>query len=138
MSTINNYPNLQKRIEDNYHDILNKICTSTSFEEVNIIVIKVKLERATADNINIFKDFIHKELKENKKYIIDLTDALFMDSTFLGSLVLAFKKSNAKNSKMNFVLNFDKLKILSAIEPLKKILRMHSSIEDAFKEYEQL
>ncbi len=137
MNGKNNYSDLKKRIDDNYNDILHTICTSQRLDDINVVLVKVKLERATADSANIFKDFMARDLESNINYAIDLTDALFMDSTFLGALVVAYKKATAINSKMNIILNFDKLKILSAIEPLKKILHMHGSKEEALKEFSE-
>jgi anti-sigma B factor antagonist/stage II sporulation protein AA (anti-sigma F factor antagonist) len=135
MNGKNNYSELKKRIDSNYNDILHAICSSQRLDELNVVLVKVKLERATADSANIFKDFMARDLESNKNYVIDLTDALFMDSTFLGALVVSYKKATAMQSRMNIILNFDKLKILSAIEPLMKILHMHSSKEEALKEF---
>lgn len=135
MNKKNNYSELKKRIDNNYNDILDTICTSQKLDDLNVVLVKVKLERATADSANIFRDFMAKDLESNKNYVVDLTDALFMDSTFLGALVVSYKRANAMNSKLNIILNFDKLKILSAIEPLQKILHMHSTKEEAIKEF---
>ncbi len=135
MNRRNNYSDLKKRIDDNYNDILHTICKSQRLDDLNVVLVKVKLERATADTANLFKDFMNKDLESDKNYVIDLTDALFMDSSFLGALVVSYKKAIAMNSKMNIILNYDKLKILSTIEPLKKILHMHASKEEALREF---
>jgi anti-sigma B factor antagonist/stage II sporulation protein AA (anti-sigma F factor antagonist) len=135
MNRRNNYSDLKKKIDDNYNDILHTICKPQRLDDLNVVLVKVKLERATADTANLFKDFMDKDLESNKNYVIDLTDALFMDSSFLGALVVSYKKAIAMNSKMNIILNYDKLKILSTIEPLKKILHMHASKEEALKEF---
>ena len=132
----NNYSILKQRIDDNYHDILLALCVPTPLDEINAIHVKVKIERAVAETAKIFKEFIEAEMPKNKNFIIDLSDTLFMDSTFLGTLVFAFKQITAKGRRMNIVLNYDKIKILSAIEPLKKVLHIHPSLEDAMHEME--
>lgn len=130
----NNYSLLKKRIDENNRDILGALFLAEPLDEINAIYIKVKIERATADSAKIFNEYMKDETeRNNKNYIIDFSDALFMDSTFLGSLVLILKKVHAKGKSMNFVLNYDKLKILSAIDPLKKILNMFPTFEQAIE-----
>lgn len=58
----------------------------------DITIIKVNITRATLREAKDFKRFINSEIAKNKlKIIIDLSQCEFMDSTFVGVLVVALK-----------------------------------------------
>jgi len=63
-------------------------------EEVgDVIIEKVNLSRATLKEAEEFKTTLIRDIeKGKKKIIVDLSDCEFIDSTFLGSLVISLKK----------------------------------------------
>lgn len=125
---------LAKRIEENYQFKIDKFSSAKYIDEINTICVKVNLERATADNVTVFRDNMKTHLGSRyKKFIIDLSDALFMDSSFLGSLILILKQISAKGGTLSLVINVDKIKILSPFEQLKKILKVYTTLEDAIQ-----
>ena len=59
----------------------------------DIVIEKVNLPRATYKEAQIFKDkILYDVLTNNLKLIIDLSSCEYIDSTFLGSLVIGLKK----------------------------------------------
>jgi anti-anti-sigma factor len=59
----------------------------------DIVIINVNLSRATVKEAHEFKKFIDDEIKKKKlKIIIDLSPCDFIDSTFIGVLVVTLKK----------------------------------------------
>jgi len=69
------------------------------------IIIRVQLERATLSKATLFRETVENIIDSGKhKLIVDCRNVSFMDSTFLGSLVVSLKKMNAKNG--NFLLVF--------------------------------
>ncbi len=59
----------------------------------DIVIITVNLSRATVKEAHEFRKFIDEEIKMNKlKIIIDLSPCDFIDSTFIGVLVVTLKK----------------------------------------------
>jgi anti-anti-sigma factor len=59
----------------------------------DIVIITVNISRATVKEAHEFKRFIEDEIKKKKlKIIIDLSPCDFIDSTFIGVLVVTLKK----------------------------------------------
>jgi len=59
----------------------------------DIVVITVNISRATVKEAHEFRKFIDDEIKKKKlKIIIDLSPCDFIDSTFIGVLVVTLKK----------------------------------------------
>ena len=59
----------------------------------NIVIINVNISRATFKEAHEFKKFIDDEMKKKKlKIVIDLSPCDFLDSTFIGVLVVTLKK----------------------------------------------
>lgn len=59
----------------------------------DILIILIDLERATTVIAEKFKSIIQSEIESNgKKFIVDLSECEFIDSTFLSALVSSFKK----------------------------------------------
>ncbi len=58
-----------------------------------VLVEIVDLKRATALECDEFREVLLTDIKNGwRKIVVDLTKCIFMDSTFLGSLVIAQKK----------------------------------------------
>jgi len=59
----------------------------------NIVVLNVNLLRATLKEAEEFKNILMEEINAGrKKLVVDLSTCEFIDSTFLGSLVVSLKK----------------------------------------------
>jgi len=74
-------------------------------EEVGeIIVEKVNLTRATLKEAEDFKKTLINDIESGKKRIVvDLVDCEFIDSTFLGALVVSLKKITALGGDLKLV-----------------------------------
>ncbi|MGB5894454.1 MAG: STAS domain-containing protein [Ignavibacteriaceae bacterium] len=73
-------------------------------EHDDVIVEVVELNRATLNEVDEFK----KRLVENidngyKKIVVDLTGCEFIDSTFLGALVIALKRITSLGGDLRLV-----------------------------------
>ena len=70
----------------------------------DIVVIIVNISRATLKEAKSFKSLIDDELKKNKrKIIIDLSACEFIDSTFIGVLVVTLKKVSEAGGELRLV-----------------------------------
>ena len=59
----------------------------------DIVIITVNVSRATVKEAHDFKKFVDFEIKKKKlKIIVDLSPCDFIDSTFIGVLVVTLKK----------------------------------------------
>lgn len=65
-----------------------------------ILIVKINFTRVTLKEVPDFRELINQKISEGfKKVIVDLTKSNFCDSTFMGALVLCYKKTVAKNGK---------------------------------------
>jgi len=77
---------LNKRVRDKMLDFEKEYVS-------DIVIITVNISRATLKEAHEFKKFIDDEIKKKKlKIIIDLSPCDFIDSTFIGVLVVTLKK----------------------------------------------
>ena len=74
-------------------------------EEVNdIVVITVGLKRATLVEAEEFKQVLVNDIQRGfKKIVVDLSSCEFIDSTFLGSLVVSLKKLTGLGGDLRLV-----------------------------------
>ena len=74
-------------------------------EEIEeVIVISVNLKRATLVEAEEFKAVLIADIQRGfKKIVVDLSNCEFIDSTFLGSLVVSLKKLTALGGDLRLV-----------------------------------
>jgi anti-anti-sigma factor len=97
-----------------------------------VLVENVNLTRATLKEATEFREKLDKDIyQKNIKVIIDLSQCEFMDSTFLGVLVLIRKKIDKLEGYLKIVepINFSQ-SILHHTQTLN-LFDTYSSLEDA-------
>ena len=73
-------------------------------ESGDVIIEKVNLTRATLKEADEFKQALANDIDSGrKKIVVDLTDCEFIDSTFLGSLVVSLKKITSLGGDLRLV-----------------------------------
>lgn len=73
-------------------------------QEADIVVITVNLKRATLSDAEQFKETLVNEIQTGiKKIVVDLSPCEFIDSTFLGGLVVSLKKLTALGGDLRLV-----------------------------------
>lgn len=104
------------RIEQFENDEPFSIFNAQMDERINAMIIKVNLNRAVFEHSSFFRKFVHLLLIHDiKHYILDFSDTVFLDSTFLGSIIYFFKQITAKKSKLSLVIDSSKITILSEV-----------------------
>lgn len=109
-----------------------------SFKVVDDVVIeKIHFTRATQKEATIFKSRLDRYLSlKHYKIIIDLTECFFIDSTFLGVMVVSLKRVFQKGGEIKFVINNDSLlKIIKDIK-LDRVFNIYSTELEALKSFE--
>jgi len=73
-------------------------------EHNDVIVEVVDLNRATLSEADEFKQRLIENIENGyKKIVVDLTDCEFIDSTFLGALVISLKKVTSLGGDLRLV-----------------------------------
>jgi anti-anti-sigma factor len=73
-------------------------------EKDDVVVIYVNLKRATMVEAEEFKQVLVNDIQRDfKKIVVDLSSCEFIDSTFLGSLVVSLKKLTGLGGDLRLV-----------------------------------
>lgn len=105
----------------------------------DVVVEKIHFSRATIKESTIFKNRLEKYLSlKYYKIIIDLSECSFIDSTFMGVMVVALKKVYDKGGEIKFVIREDSL--LKAIRGIKldRVFNIYLTVEDGLKSFEEM
>ncbi|MBZ0200624.1 MAG: STAS domain-containing protein [Ignavibacteriaceae bacterium] len=71
----------------------------------DVTIKNIKLERATFKEAEEFKHMLTQDIENKKlKVVVDLSDCLFMDSTFLSALVTSLKKITEAGGNLKLVV----------------------------------
>lgn len=106
-------------------------------ELVNDVVIeKVNISRATFKEAQQFKDRVVFDIAANNyKIIIDLSNCDYIDSTFLGVLVVVLKKMAEKGGEIKYIIPQPSALYLFKITGLYSVLNLYRNIEEAMQSF---
>ena len=122
----------RNRVKQNIENAINEKFSSHFPHNFPGKLIKVNLERAVFEYALIFRRFAEREIThEYKNYIIDLSDTLFLDSTFLGSIILLLKKIEKMGGSLRLVVNPEKIVLISQIKDVSHVLETFSTVDEA-------
>jgi anti-anti-sigma factor len=103
----------------------------------NVIIQVVNLSRATFREASELKKNLDQLIKEGrKKIIVDISQCEFIDSTFLGVLVLSLKASAKINGDLRLVKPDEIVKALMEKSGTLNVFNLYDTLEDALKSYE--
>jgi anti-anti-sigma regulatory factor len=101
---------------------------SKSYSGQNLIL-KVNLHRASANEASSLKKYLAKNpIQNNKKLIIDFGSCLFIDSTFL-STIISYRNNN--NLEIKLVVPNRKQLTLFKITKLDSLFKIYLSLDQA-------
>ncbi len=106
-------------------------------ELVNDVVIeKVNISRATFKEAQEFKDRVVFDIAANNhKIIIDLSSCDYIDSTFLGVLVVVLKKMAEKGGEIKYIIPQPSALYLFKITGLYSVLNLYKNVEEAISSF---
>lgn len=104
----------------------------------HITIIDVNVPRTSIYLVNDFKELLFKEIDEGiKNIIVDFSRCDFVDSTFLGVLVVSHKKLFPMNGKIILVINNQNILTSLELTRMNKIFHIYPTIEEALDKAKQ-
>ncbi len=101
-------------------------------EHKDVIVEIVDLNRATLSEADEFKQRLAENIENGyKKIIVDLTDCEFIDSTFLGALVISLKKVTSLGGDLRLVGFQPAVHSMFELTRMYRVFETFSTKEDA-------
>ncbi|MFZ2322840.1 MAG: STAS domain-containing protein [Ignavibacteriaceae bacterium] len=102
----------------------------------DIVVESVNFSRATFKEAGLFKDrLVYDILRNNLKIVIDLSRCEYIDSTFLGSLVVVLKKMAERSGEIKYVIPQPSAIYLFKITGLYGVLNLYRNKEEALNSF---
>ena len=103
----------------------------------DVLIEKVNLLRATLVEADIMKQRLLEDIQlKNDKIVVDISNCTFIDSTFLGALVVSLKRTREIGGDIKLVN--DPSQPLGGILNLTgflKVFENYTSVEDAIKSF---
>lgn len=103
----------------------------------DVVVEVVNLGRATYKEAAALKKILENDIENKiKKIIVDLSQCEFIDSTFLGVLVLSLKASAKIGGDIRLVKPAEVAKTLMEKSGTLNVFNLYNSLNDAVQSYE--
>ena len=101
-----------------------------TFDDVVIVVINIS--RGTLNETKQLGTLLDEEIASGcKKVIVDLEKCEFIDSTFIGTLVLRFKKLNERGGKLKLIIPDKQKGVLFAVTNTLRFFDTYKSRKEA-------
>ena len=109
-----------------------------SRETINDVIIeKVNITRATIKEADDFKNFINTDIEAGwRKIIVDLSECEFIDSTFLGSLVVSLKKLTSLGGDLRLVGLQPSVYTLFELTRMFRVFETYETIDEAISSFD--
>jgi anti-anti-sigma factor len=102
----------------------------------NVIVEVVSITRATMKVAEEFKQILLKDIEAGwRKIVVDLTDCEFIDSTFLGALVVSLKRLTGLGGDLKLVGFQDAVNTMFQLTRMYRVFETFSIKEEAVKSF---
>lgn len=101
-----------------------------------VIIYKVNLLKASVNEAADLRNLLDEQITiGHSKIVVDLSECSYLDSTFIGILVVTHKKLLAKGGKLIIINPLDPAKRLFHLSGIPKVLNTFEAGEDAVKSF---
>lgn len=105
--------------------------------EKDVVIEVVNLSRATWKEAIQFKAILEEDVeKKFRKLVVDISQCEFLDSTFLGTLVLAKRSINKIGGELKIVEPPSVFKVLREKTSTLQVFDSYKSLEDAVDSFQ--
>jgi len=98
----------------------------------HILLITIEISEAGLNQSEKFKNYLlDNSATDNPKIIIDMAKVLYMDSSFIGALVVGLKRVLSKNGEMVLINIQNDVLALFELTRLDQVFKIYESLEEA-------
>lgn len=102
----------------------------------DVVLVQVNLVRASLKEVDQFRDILMKDIQSGeKKFVVDLSKCEFVDSTFLGTLVISLKRLTAFGGDIKLVGFQPAVSSMLELTRMNKVFESFTSSEVAIKSF---
>ncbi len=101
----------------------------------SIVVEKVNLFRATMNEAFAMKENLIDDSIDHKQIVVDLSSCEYIDSTFFGALVYAYRKIRERDGAIVLVLSNTFLSKSFIYKEISSIFQVHHTLKEAVAEF---
>jgi len=102
-----------------------------------VLVVGVNLARATLQEADSFKQLLFNAIERGeRKIVVDFSQCDFVDSTFLGSLVVSLKRMTQVGGDIRLVGFRPAVRSMMELTRMHKVFDCYGSVQDAVKSFE--
>ncbi|MBM4175845.1 MAG: STAS domain-containing protein [Ignavibacteria bacterium] len=102
----------------------------------NVLIETINISRATLKEAEDFKNMLIKAIDEGeRKIIVDFSQCDFVDSTFLGGLVVSLKRMTAVKGDIRLVGFRPPVRSMFELTRMHKVFEAFESVEDAVNSF---
>lgn len=103
----------------------------------NVLVIGINLARATLQEAESFKQLLFNAIERGeRKIVVDFSQCDFVDSTFLGGLVVGLKRMTQAGGDIRLVGFRPAVRSMMELTRMHKVFDCYDSVNDAVKSFE--
>lgn len=103
----------------------------------NVLVIGINLARATLQEAKSFKQLLFNAIeKGERKIVVDFSQCDFVDSTFLGGLVVSLKRMTQAGGDIKLVGFRPAVRSMMELTRMHKVFDSYDNVNDAVKSFE--
>ncbi len=104
----------------------------------DVFILEVNLPRTSIYAANEFKESLNKIIDDGeKKLIVDFSKCDFVDSTFLGVLVIGLKKLTPAGGGLRLVITHPNVKSSLELTRMDKIFKIFGDLDTAINSYSE-
>ncbi len=108
---------------------MNLTVSSTENGDVAVVSVHGEIDVYTAP---MLREALDKHVAAGRvRFVVDLTDVSFMDSTALGVLVGRLKLIRAQSGSLRVVVSQERVRRVFAITGLDKVFALHATVDEA-------
>lgn len=103
----------------------------------DVLLIGVNLARATLQEAESFKQLLFNAMeKGERKIVVDFSQCDFVDSTFLGALVVGLKRMTQAGGDIRLVGFRPAVRSMMELTRMHKVFDCYEKVQDAIKSFE--